>query len=341
MPRPRTSPQDQDNGYDAFLDIVANLVGILIILVMVVGVRMRQAFEDQIHLEPAQITVPAATQSPDYEKQLAERNELNQTIARTRQEAATVEQDTQVLAYKIDLLATETARQTAQRNQLQLLASAIEHEIQQHRAQLDEQSQQAFDGAQALAEVEQQLEQTRQAVRTVALEQEPPPTILKHYETPIATTVHGQEEHFRIKGGSIARIPLNELVDAMNQDCRNQRWKLEKNPHCTGKLPPIDGFELEYAMSRTQRMFVLHPAEDLMGVPVSDALATGARLRQHIDALSPQETTITVWTYPDSYSELRQFQATLVERGFRVATRPLPQDYPIGGSQRGRRSVAQ
>ena len=211
MPRPRTSPQDQDNGYDAFLDIVANLVGILIILVMVVGVRMRQAFEDQIHLEPAQITVPAATQSPDYEKQLAERNELNQTIARTRQEAATVEQDTQVLAYKIDLLATETARQTAQRNQLQLLASAIEHEIQQHRAQLDEQSQQAFDGAQALAEVEQQLEQTRQAVRTVALEQEPPPTILKHYETPIATTVHGQEEHFRIKGGSIARIPLERV----------------------------------------------------------------------------------------------------------------------------------
>ena len=41
--RNRRAKEDAASGHDSFLDIVANIVGILIILVMVVGVRARNA----------------------------------------------------------------------------------------------------------------------------------------------------------------------------------------------------------------------------------------------------------------------------------------------------------
>ncbi len=50
--RRRGSSSTEAPGQDSFLDIVANLVGILIILVMVVGARARQALQ-QVAETPA------------------------------------------------------------------------------------------------------------------------------------------------------------------------------------------------------------------------------------------------------------------------------------------------
>ena len=52
--RPRRD--ESDRGLDSFLDIVANLVGILVILVMVIGVRGQDALVDS---SAEQITEPS------------------------------------------------------------------------------------------------------------------------------------------------------------------------------------------------------------------------------------------------------------------------------------------
>jgi hypothetical protein len=52
--RRRGSSSSEAPGQDSFLDIVANLVGILIILVMVVGARARQALQQVV--DPPAIT---------------------------------------------------------------------------------------------------------------------------------------------------------------------------------------------------------------------------------------------------------------------------------------------
>jgi hypothetical protein len=57
--------------------------------------------------------------------------------------------------------------------------------------------------------------------------------------------------------------------------------------------------------------------------------------------LNSQDTTITVWTYPDSYPEFRQLKEHLYQRGFLSAARPLPHGHPIGGSPHGSKSAAQ
>ena len=52
MKRIARDAQDDQN-YDSFLDIVANLVGILVILIMVIGVRAREASQSQVAAEPS------------------------------------------------------------------------------------------------------------------------------------------------------------------------------------------------------------------------------------------------------------------------------------------------
>jgi len=332
-----------DNGHDSFLDIVANLVGILVILIMVVGVRMRRAQEEPLQLE-IPVAVEEAPTPDDAADRIATRDALIDKIAKARQATKAIELDTQSLDHKIGLLADETNRRTAQRDQLQIVASAIESEIQIQRAELDEQNRSAFDAAQAVAAAQHELEQARSAAQTVALEamaEKEAPTILTHYRTPIAKTVFGHEEHFRISEGRISRIPLNELVDALYQDAKSKKWKLKGAPQFTETLDPIDGFRLKYSLGHAGLSFQLYPVTEDAGQRVAAALAADAPLRQHLDALSPRDTTITVWTYPDSYAELREFQALLIQRGFRVAARPLPAGHPIGGSQQGRRSAAQ
>jgi hypothetical protein len=60
-----------------------------------------------------------------------------------------------------------------------------------------------------------------------------------------------------------------------------------------------------------------------------------------INRINPARATITVWVYPDSFSIYRRLRADLVERGFSVAARPLPEGMTIRGSPQGTQSAAQ
>ena len=68
----RVHPRDEnDSGHDAFLDIVANLVGILVILVMVIGVR-------------AQDVIVESSQDEDSSNYTAEVKAVEQLESTTR-----------------------------------------------------------------------------------------------------------------------------------------------------------------------------------------------------------------------------------------------------------------
>jgi hypothetical protein len=60
-----------------------------------------------------------------------------------------------------------------------------------------------------------------------------------------------------------------------------------------------------------------------------------------INRINPSRATITLWVYPDSFTLYRQIRNELVERGFSVAARPLPQGMTIRGSPQGTQSAAQ
>ena len=61
----------------------------------------------------------------------------------------------------------------------------------------------------------------------------------------------------------------------------------------------------------------------------------------YIRSLDANDTTVTVWTYPDSYAAYRRLKETLQGMGFQCAARPMPEGELIGGSPHGSRSAAE
>jgi hypothetical protein len=85
----------------------------------------------------------------------------------------------------------------------------------------------------------------------------------------------------------------------------------------------------------------LIPAQSGLGEPVATALTSQSQFNAVLAKFDPKQTTVTLWTYPESFGDYRKIKEELFRRGFATAGRPLPEGMPIGGSPNGTRSSAQ
>ncbi len=333
-----------DIGYDSFLDVVCNLIGILVILIMVIGVRAKEmwtkAAADQ-SAATSQLPVDAPNVDVETPKLATERLEAH---------LWQVQQQTEQLEDAIQ-------QKRARRDQLQLLVTAARDEKLRQQKSLSEEARQQSERQQRLESARQRLDEvTRQVHLTTHAPQAP--DALTHYPTPLARTVFGREEHFRLLDGRISYVPLNTLIAQLKDEAPHKVWKLKEATQITETIGPIDGFSLKYTLQQKETMirtsagtmrqtavelarFVLVPVVDMPGPTLREALAENSDFQRRLAPLNPQEVTITVWTYPDSFEEYRRLQSYLHERGFQTAARPLPHGLPIAGSPSGSKSAAE
>ena len=78
-----------------------------------------------------------------------------------------------------------------------------------------------------------------------------------------------------------------------------------------------------------------------VGETTDEALRPDSEFRRHLDALDRQQTTVTIWVYPESFPDYRRINDELYRLGFAVAARPMPVGMPVGMSSHGTRSSAQ
>jgi hypothetical protein len=327
--------QEEAFGNDSFLDVVANIVGILIILVVVASMRIK-------HL-PSLL-------SPELQ-------------SRDKAVAALAEAETAMGSVERDLLevTAETQRVTlaaASRHQERaVLAQVVAHK----ERELDEKRKSLSGGARDELELEQALAMNKAKLARFAQEMQDlqvarPKTIqINTYSTPISQIVMGKEIYFQLKGGFITLVPINELVEKFKHKAQQQIDRLRDSPQFTDIVGPIDGFRLRYTMERVDpspdsghsgsyarmRKFELVPMADDLGEPVTEALAAQSQFRTALVGLDAKRTTVTLWTYDDSFALFRAVRKELHEMGFSVAGRPLVQGQPIAGSPDGTRSAAQ
>jgi hypothetical protein len=222
-------------------------------------------------------------------------------------------------------------------------------ETQQQQLQIDlafEKSQREY---QTLVD---RLESTRLAVAQKTTE------VIQHVATPLARTVFVREEHFRLKDGRLQYVPLNQLTRQLRSEAPNKLWKLESANEIMETIGPEDGFYLRYKLRRHRvpvtteagtmarevvelDRFVMIPVTDGGGETLEQALTTGSELHRLLDGWDNKNTVVTVWTYPESFSEFRELKAALYELGYLTAARPLPENQLISGSPNGTRSAAQ
>ena len=335
---PRSSRQNADApSHDSFLDIVANMVGILIILVMVVGVRAKNA-------PVAAIPGGDAQQTQELEEDRAVEESL-------RGEALGA-------AAEIRKLEQETLLQRRSRGAMAVLVSGLEDKIRVRREQMNAEQQELFDLGRSVSQSRFQLEELdRQRAR--AENTQPETIVIESYPTPLSKTVSGREAHFQLRGGRIALIPLETLVQRLKQSVERQKYKLLNQTELTDTVGPLGGFRLRYTLDRYDvsaemavmtgrsgsyarlRRWTLIPLSSRLGETVEMALAEGSEFRRTVSKLRPGQTAITIWVYQDSFASFRRIKKELYLLGFSVAARPLPQGTPISGSPEGSKSAAQ
>ena len=332
MRRPRVE-DDRSAGQDSFLDVVTNIVGILIILVMVIGARVRQ-----IVLAPAP---PAATAASD--SLAAEIADLGATVT-------SAESEIDQLQSQIEVVSLEATAAAQARLEMATILAAAKRELAERKGRVDA-------GRVAAAERAARRRTLEAEIHQVALETEG----LSHaaattqevlaYPTPIGRTVNGEELHFRLAEGRIAYVPLEELFELAKAHTRRNADSLTDLAARVVTVGPARDFNLDYVVetkvdrARGQvlvrsREWVVRPVGPGVGETFTEALEPSSRFRAVLGGVKP-DTTVTLWCYPDSFDGYRVIRAELYRLGIPTAGRPLPDGAPIGGSTEGSKSVVQ
>lgn len=319
-------------GSDSFLDIVANMVGILIVLVIVAGLRAKRAHD-----------APAV----DHAATLAE-------IESLAIETRNLEADVLGLSHEIERLGATDDLRHLERDTLALAIEARRHELDQRRQTLDTDAREQYDLKRAIDLAESELDRASTALaRSIAIVPAKVNTV-ETYPTPISRTVMGREIHFQVKNGRVALVPMDELVKRFEADAREQIARLRDQAEITETLGPVGGFRLRYSlarvdvqlpggntMSRLAYGFTLHPESPELGETCEEALRPGSDFRAVLAHYRAGRTTATLWTYPDSFAAYRALKKDLYLLGFAVAGRPMPEHQAIGASPNGSKSAAE
>lgn len=344
-------PEDDSMpGQDSFIDVICNMVGILITLVVVVGMRVSQMVID---VTPPTEATPAAVQPAVDVANL--QAELSQVL-QARHEAASEIIDGNRQLY--DMTAQQMLVE-GRRDQLTLVRAEVEQSIAERRSKLDAESQRDFDVQRQIAEAQLKLSSLTQEQLSLLSAPEEVQEI-ECVPTPLAKTVSGDEIHVRLRRGQLAVVPVRALLEEVeHRGGSYMRGGLAQRDEATDTYGPIDGFRMRFSVERRveaqpagampgtpQRAMLVFqgvflPTNDNIGVALDQALLPTSPFSQALRARKSAVGAVTAWVYPDSYAELRVLKKAMWEAGVPLAVRPLPHDHPITFSTLGSQAAAQ
>ena len=330
-------------GQDSFLDIVANLVGILIILVMVVGAHAQSEWSQR---EP----------NEDLWQQV---ESLTQEVETTATVARSVQLENHEYEQKIATQASLMLSLDQERHEMLVQLAMAKQEVENLRAEQSSEQNKINDAQAELLRNLQELEHAERSLKNLQTEsQKTEVETIEHYPTPIAKTVFSNEVHFLLSRGKIDYIPMDELVGLMKSQWRLAAEKLTNAEKTMETVGPIDGYRLQYHLvaeaievnspvgvteQRQTRFdhFDVLPLSTNLGENMVVALERGSEFIERLARLQPANTTISVWVYPDSYRELADLKRFLRQQGFQIANWPLQFGKTVSGGPRGFRASAQ
>lgn len=326
-------------GQDAFLDIVANLVGILIILVVLVGAHARSN----------------AAHAPLPDEKIAEQISVaNFAADEATQRMRTLIKDNEEIEVLIDEENAVARHLTEVRHQRLVALEELKQQLATKQGQLDLQDQALLEQKSEKIELQRKLQQltdTAEAISNLKTNASDVKTI-DHYPNPIARTVFSQEVHFRLTGGRLVHVPLDELVSKMKQDWRLIAERKTSFNNARDTIGPIGNFRLQYELEsaatagdRRQirfKRFALFPVVEDAGERVADALSDSAsQWNAVLKNLNPAQTTVSIWVYPDSFVDHAIVKKWLYQNDYKMASWPLEHGRLISGGPNGLKTSAQ
>ncbi|MFO0939265.1 MAG: hypothetical protein U0930_00715 [Pirellulales bacterium] len=312
-------------GEDSFLDTIANLVGIMIILVVIVGSKTK------VHAEKHSRELLEANHEKKLEQPKLELHAVSQSL---------VDQVVNLHEYELEMQYRQLERQAL----LDEVALARD-EIQDKLSKLDSEQRKFIEKDSEInklkSEVEKYVGQAGAAIETKRTK-----IVLEHLPTPMARTVMQKEVHVMLRAGQVIVIPWDRLIETLKQQIPLAAQRQASRTKLEDKIGPVGGFIMMYRMAAIPGgfeldRFELEPTPAVPSEPIGDVMQSTSRLNIELASRNSRETVVTVWVYPDSFDDFRKLKAHLFSQGFLCAARPLPDGVRVGGSPQGSRSSAQ
>ena len=329
-------------GHDAFLDIVANLVGILIILVVVLGSQSQSRINEASKAEPVD---PLGLNSiPDDSASEAERQAVVRQLDRERSRASAETKDSQRLESTVKQLDVRIETTNRRRSVMLALLQKAEQVWTDKQAEMDQEAQAAAQRQEAAEKLKQELAEIEG--ERGRLEKATPEVIaISHLPTPMAKTVFGKEIYLRIKNDLISVVPLDELSEAIRVDFTRTAQNSRKGAS-DAVVGPIRGYVARYVMNRQNQLVsnggklaqltrarvvlaAIEPVQKPFGQPVAKVLKDPDWLDVVLAGAPKNTTTVTIAVYPDSFDSFRKVREQIYAKGYATAARPLENGNPI------------
>lgn len=335
--RRRPPPKEVAFSFDSFLDLVANVCGIIIRLILVawVGARAYHAsMEKNKRATPSALAPPRAVDDPLNRELLLAKAELEKTRLRLLDQLKDIEQ-VQDKTHHVTL-------------ELAALTSRREQEDREGRALLADEAATGTqnDGSITLGDLKKHQEELLRQIKE--LDRMPLKNKVLRFRTPVSKPVAADELMFECRGGRVTFIDLPAFLLEVENKVRDLSEQLEKNGRAAAVTRPIGAFRLNYGVQRQGYLasvlfhrWMLEPITSSRGETFEQALKAGSNFRQALDSALPDHTVVTFWVYPDSFGLFRQLRDVLYQNGMEVAGRPLPEGVPIMGASDGTASRGQ
>jgi hypothetical protein len=351
MIRRRRAPRDIPFSFDSFLDLVTNVVGIILRLILVAWVGARTYKGPPPPPPPAPPALEEAALPPEPPDPLAPE------VERRQRELAGAEAD----------LLEQVRRWEAARQRHQAAAGELDA-LAARRQGLEAEGRSAA-GAQAGApaaalSLAQIAERSKRLTTEIeALRRAPSEKQALRYRTPVSRPLQSEELMFECRRGRVAFIDVGTMVEEIRQGLREKGELLRSQWEVREATVPVGAFRLRYVVERERGPLLgsgpagapddrggfrysltgweVEPVDPDRGETAEAALKPGSAFRKVAERIDSQMTAVTFWVYPDSFPAYRRLRDYLYDRDVVVAGRPLPDGTPIASRREGTASRGQ
>lgn len=264
-------------GSDSFLDVICNIVGILIILIVVVAVKVeRQPAAQAEALKNAALTEPEISdREAEYALRKTELADLQQQQSRVtarlqelsdRKESLTLEHN-RVVA-EINALQDQLSEKKVDAHRHKAVLTAAEEEAEKLSADVNRLlniltgKEKALKDAITVIQQEEAVavaagERWRTAiVETVrlqeVLDETPKPADnsprLVHRIMPVSRKTDGKEIMFRLSAGKVSEVPIHELMEQAVDRIKKRISMLQRTGRLEDIVGPLGGYKMSFAI---------------------------------------------------------------------------------------------
>ncbi len=338
--------------FDSFLDVVANVIGIIVRLILVTWVGARTYTAAMQHVEPAPPLPPLPAPT-------AEDDPLDPELARVRHELAEARRRLLERLALLDLADQQTRQSRARLDELQQQRRALAEQAGRLGVALAGTGKQVRTVTASAEELRRRAAEVLRQIKEV--ESLPSQKKQLKYHTPVSHAVHTDELFFECRHGRVTFIDLPAFMQEVRAGMEDKAVALRTQWQVTGTTAPVGAFRLRYTVERDKNAleglgaagpvsqgfhygvseWIAEPVAADRGEPLDLALNETSEFRRLVDRIDPQITVVTFWVYPDSFELFRRLRDLLYERDVEVAGRPLEEGNSIAGSRHGTASRGQ